>query len=541
MRLRYFRLQNLRPLMDVAITFQREVTVEQLLAVHFVVGVNGTGKTRLLEALTETFIAMEYGQARLPFPVTLAYDRMLEDESRTIYFQAAYGETSAVLAVFQQLPDDTDWAALADRVRADDASLQPALISRFIDEIPGSFSPNPLLVYTSGHTAAWEALFAPRSSSRDFTATEVLPDNERPLDWTVLREREQLRQTSVSDEEVERLQEFSLPELSSRATTPSTSSFLTTDDLKLAVAVVTLDHARSEWQSSDEHDDNLSALLKEVDWRWPLTLTLSVDLQPDRWSQPDAERLYRLIWLANAVSREPEPGTGRRLVFDLNLARAATVNEVLYILGGEQPTPYEVFRTLQKWRTLGLLRDLTLTLRKHTTADRDVLLFDSLSDGERMFLGRIALFYLLKGQEDALLILDEPENHFNDYWKHKLVDIIVDALRQHHSEVLISTHSSIALTDVFADEIVLLKKADGETIVVPVPIPTFGADPSEIMIRLFDAPDSIGKRALEYLEEQLKIEWRPEQRAELDRLIRKIGAGYYRAELRTAWKNLHAA
>jgi predicted ATPase len=541
MRLRYFRLQNLRPLADVAITFQREVTVEQLLAVHFVVGVNGTGKTRLLEALTETFIAMEYGQTRLPFPVTLAYDRTLEDEPRTIYFQAAYGETSAVLAVFQQLPDDTDWAALADRVRADDASLQPALISRFIDEIPGSFSPNPLLVYTSGHTAAWEALFGPPSPSRDFTATEVLPDNERPLAWTVSREREHLRQASVSDEEVERLQEFSLPELSSRATTPSTSSFLTTDDLKLAVAAVTLDHARSEWQSSDEQDDNLSALLKEVDWRWPLTLTLSVDFQPDRWSQPDAERLYRLLWIANAVGREPEPGTDRRLVFDLNPARAATVNEVLYILGGEQPTPYEVFRTLQKWQTLGLLRDLTLTLRKHTAADRDVLLFDSLSDGERMFLGRIALFYLLKGQEDALLILDEPENHFNDYWKHKLVDIIVDALRQHHSEVLISTHSSIALTDVFADEIVLLKKADGETIVVPVPIPTFGADPSEIMIRLFDAPDSIGKRALEYLEEQLKIEWRPEQRAELDRLIRKIGAGYYRAELRTTWKNLHAA
>ena len=541
MRLRYFRLKNLRPLTDVAITFQREVTVEQLLAVHFVVGVNGTGKTRLLEALTETFIALEYAQTRLPFPVTLAYDRTLEGESRTIYFQSAYEEASSVLAVFKQLPDDTDWATLADQVRAEDISHHPTLISRFIDEIPDAFSPNPLLVYTSGQTAAWKSLFAPQAPGRDFSAAEVMLENERPLDWTVPREREYQRQVGTSDEDVERLQEFSLPELASRATMPSTSAFITADDLKLAVAAVTLDHARNEWQPSRDQDGNLSALLEEVDWRWPLTLTLNVDFQPDRWGQADAERLYRLIWLANGVSHEPEPGTGRKLVFDFNESRAATVNEVLYILGGQQPTPYEVFRTLQKWRALGLLRDITLTLRKRTAADRDVLLFDWLSDGERMFLGRIALFYLLKGQEDALLILDEPENHFNDYWKHKLVDIIVDALRQHRSEVLISTHSSIALTDVFADEIILLKKSDGETIVVPVPIPTFGADPSEIMIRLFDAPDSIGKRALEYLEQQLKIEWRPEQRAELDRLIRKIGAGYYRAELRTTWKNLHAA
>ena len=82
-----------------------------------------------------------------------------------------------------------------------------------------------------------------------------------------------------------------------------------------------------------------------------------------------------------------------------------------------------------------------------------MLLYDWLSDGERMFLGRIALFYLLKGQDNALLILDEPETHFNDIWKRRLVDILDGALGDLASDVIISTHSSIALTDVFAEEI----------------------------------------------------------------------------------------
>jgi hypothetical protein len=37
-----------------------------------------------------------------------------------------------------------------------------------------------------------------------------------------------------------------------------------------------------------------------------------------------------------------------------------------------------------------------------------------LSDGEQSFLGRMCLFSLL-GATEALILLDEPEVHFNDY------------------------------------------------------------------------------------------------------------------------------
>jgi hypothetical protein len=68
------------------------------------------------------------------------------------------------------------------------------------------------------------------------------------------------------------------------------------------------------------------------------------------------------------------------------------------------------------------------------------------------------------------------------------------------SDVIISTHSSIALTDVFDTEITLLRQVEGTIAVVETPIPTFGTLPSEIMQSVFETPSSIGQRAREFLD-----------------------------------------
>ncbi|MFD2013402.1 AAA family ATPase [Acinetobacter vivianii] len=90
--------------------------------------------------------------------------------------------------------------------------------------------------------------------------------------------------------------------------------------------------------------------------------------------------------------------------------------------------------------------------------DIGVLRYEELSDGEQMVLGRMALFHLLQGQQDALLLLDEPETHFNDKWKREIVDIIDDAIGHTNNDILISTHSAIVLSDVFNNEIVMVQK-----------------------------------------------------------------------------------
>ncbi len=179
--------------------------------------------------------------------------------------------------------------------------------------------------------------------------------------------------------------------------------------------------------------------------------------------------------------RQPEPSDQQLVSFDLagivheeagDRSAAAALAEHL-VLG--EAGPYGIFDRLCTLHAEGRLLDATLTVKKRDA--QDLLLYDWLSDGERVFLGRMALFHLLRGKDDALLLLDEPETHFNDVWKRRIVDIIDDSLRDDASEVVISTHSSIALSDVFDTEITLLRREDGSVAVVRTPMQTFGVSP----------------------------------------------------------------
>lgn len=68
--------------------------------------------------------------------------------------------------------------------------------------------------------------------------------------------------------------------------------------------------------------------------------------------------------------------------------------------------------------------------------------YQSLSDGEHQFIqifGAAVLF----GRDDSLFLLDEPESHFNPAWRAKFVFILDELLgkKQKSAEFLISTHS----------------------------------------------------------------------------------------------------
>jgi energy-coupling factor transporter ATP-binding protein EcfA2 len=171
----------------------------------------------------------------------------------------------------------------------------------------------------------------------------------------------------------------------------------------------------------------------------------------------------------------------------------------------EKGDEFAAFEALQKilfWQRKGYLKtkDIRIVLRKLDVEDPIPL--ETLSDGERMFLGRMALMNLIGGTKNALVILDEPETHFNDYWKREIVDIIDDNLEHKTNDVLITTHSSIAITDAFDREITLLRKNYENSdiyAVNPVP-PTFGASPTEVLRDIFTGRRSVGERAIEYLD-----------------------------------------
>lgn len=561
MKLRYFHLRGAPPILDLAIPFPRDPILQRLrrdLSIRFVVGVNGSGKTRLLQAFTEILLALGGKSRRLPYPFTLAYD-IGASKPRTVFIHNPGDETGAepVWIEFEScLPEETDWAGLEQTDWENSAPPAP-IRNSYLSDVPLSvpvenYLPTPVLVYTSGQIETWERLFAQHLFESDLDPAQQPLDEEttaeRPPGWTYLQERayqEHIGSTAPQE----------APGLEGGYRTAQSVIFMDRLRLKLAAAAVTLHRAYQEMRlpEGESPEASLRALLDEIGWGAPVALSLQLAQAPQDLHEGGLrDQLGGLYGIASAILRPPEPGEGRRLVFDLErpLSESAevdtvsegahtTIEALLEKLGGEHPTPFTIFQTFHAWWELGLLTELDLVFRHRVVPD--LMRADWLSDGERMFLGRVALFYLLQDTDDALLILDEPETHFNDIWKRQLVDILDDALKERKIEVLISTHSSIALTEVLAQEITLLKK-DDETILGRLTTPTFGADPSEIMINVFDAPDSIGKRALEYLDTLLdKTDWTSAEIDELGQLIQHIGPGYYRSELRIKWRQLRAS
>jgi hypothetical protein len=275
-------------------------------------------------------------------------------------------------------------------------------------------------------------------------------------------------------------------------------------------------------------------LAKEIQWGWPVTLTLHTNFQPERWGKGRASLLHDLVSLASTSQRQPEPSAGRQLVFDLQastpersytnkriIAGSKLAVSLFELLANGQQNAFGAFNTLRSLQQDGLLLDSHLSLRKSNHSDPDVLLFDWLSDGERMYLGRMALFLLLNDENDALMILDEPETHFNDAWKRDVVNNIEQALAQTHSHVLITSHATILISDAFSDEVILFTRSGPRRV-----IRTLGAEPGELTEALFDE-QGIGQRAVSRIQRVLETG----SQKELKEMLEKVGPGYYRFAL----------
>jgi hypothetical protein len=83
-------------------------------------------------------------------------------------------------------------------------------------------------------------------------------------------------------------------------------------------------------------------------------------------------------------------------------------------------------------------------------------------------------------------------------------------------------------------KIVMVEKTPDGSSVRSVDQQTFATDPSALMMTVFEADDSIGKRAQEFIEGKLRqATGTPADIQQLEQLIARMGSGFYRSELRT--------
>ncbi len=541
MKIRYLRVQNLPPLDDITLHFGHEPMLGRPVAIHFVVGVNGSGKSRVLQALAEIVLSTE--SLRWPdFPFSLVYDLGSAPVQTIIFHKPGHDNAEAAVFVLPRMADPvegwTAWLARDWRIATQHPlGVSPSILGKLDGTtLIGSVLPSAVLTATSGHTEPWDEMLARHGAYSMETDTAFpaspTPDDERPAGWTARQERERYL-TNPADA-------MPLPDaIPPDRTVSSRVTFVPPRRLKFALAAVALTHSAQEfayntsleteekfirriqdWQARGERMSGLRGILNEVDWLWPLVLSLDLQWDPDNIEPSRLRQIQTLAQLASGIRREPGNGPGRTLTFDLRRPLAdrdyeRTLTDALLeaMGGGITGSAFGAFTTLCTWQDEGLLLDLSLSLRKHNL--EDVLLFDWLSDGERLFLGRMALFYLLRDQTghsrpDALILLDEPETHFNDVWKREIVDIIDESLGDAASDAIITTHSSICLTDVFDDEIALLKKENGVISQNTDRRRSFGASPTDIMQDIFGATDTVGLRAAKFLDLVLVVAAEPQ-------------------------------
>jgi len=144
----------------------------------------------------------------------------------------------------------------------------------------------------------------------------------------------------------------------------------------------------------------------------------------------------------------------------------------------------------------------------------DILLRD-LSDGEHQFLHTTSICLLLKSKR-ALLLLDEPETHFNPSWRAKFIKILNDSIDASKDEkldykvhlqkdILLTSHSPFIISDCLPDNVVLFERKGKITTAKKVSeidnkFNTYGTSVELILDRLFNYDQSIGDLSYSELE-----------------------------------------
>lgn len=178
---------------------------------------------------------------------------------------------------------------------------------------------------------------------------------------------------------------------------------------------------------------------------------------------------------------------------------------------GKLPTPSpseDVFHFL----------DFYITKQLDETGKQKDLLLRSFSDGEHQFIHTVGICLLMKDRR-ALLLLDEPETHFNPSWRAKFVKILNDSISAGQpkdlpsgdfnvhllKDVLLTSHSPFIISDCLPDNVILFEKEvvnnkGKETVVTTAKkvseldnaFNTYGTSIELILDKLFDYNQSIG-------------------------------------------------
>lgn len=518
MRLLRLYVGDYRVLRDVDIYFDYGELRDPYGKYHldFLVGVNGTGKSTLLRFLLQLFHALE-SSSIVEAPFILEY--WLDSQKSRVRISNIHPISKS--------PLDRYFVTVTSELTGPYPEDEPKDQS-LVDKIPVKYLPTRIIAYTTGNESEWE--LKGWADLLDASSVNVLGDfrgNKSAIEARTLHEFGGWPTPREENNEAE--------------TTSETVRFVRQGHLSLVALTGLL-----------LHQLHRASPLEEVLRHLRIDQLAGFSFQFDLNYATVADR--NAVWkFANFATRAIRSAGRFLLVFDLSTSDCA--EKLFEDNGGAMP----FFERLVKWSegASPILSHVNLffnRLPNQTEAEFSppveepaamtpppIEMWNWLSDGERSFLGRMCLF-LLFGEMESLILLDEPEVHFNDYWKRHIVSMMHEVFEKkqhpHFNHVLIATHSSISLSDVQREDILVLDREAIFTSRYKKPsINTFGADPSDIIVHVFNAPYSTGAHSVKQVEKWIQNSSEQDlavRREFLERRLKDVAPGYWSYRIRRA-------
>lgn len=142
-------------------------------------------------------------------------------------------------------------------------------------------------------------------------------------------------------------------------------------------------------------------------------------------------------------------------------------------------------------------------IKKKNSSDK--MLLKAFSDGEHQFLHTMGICLILK-DKNTLMLLDEPETHFNPEWRSEFISLLKDSLSKSGTnhlmrDILITSHSPFIISDCFPDKVLVFEKGKQPENALNLQIDTFGTSVNILTGKIFKRKNTIGKYSLEKLNE----------------------------------------
>lgn len=188
----------------------------------------------------------------------------------------------------------------------------------------------------------------------------------------------------------------------------------------------------------------------------------------------------------------------------------------------------------------------------YTQNDEELLPSEYLSDGEFGFLERFAVLMIARDiDKKSLILLDEPETHFNEYWKTWFLQLVCETLEGSNHDIFIATHSAMLLTDAKKNELLMIESAPDGVRQKDIHVSTYGANIIDIEKVLFQMEYDIGERAQNDIESIIKgkntktgkklFQNNDDWKRELKILLKQVGPGEWRWRIRSKINQLEKA